>query len=287
MSLKKILLLAGLVMALASCIKEPVDEDQSTSAEDVYSSLSGAWGTADPLTMQEKDFLFQETEQKLENNPEPFFVLQEGINILKKEETSSKFIYTFLYQTKDYKQGQEGPQSTRESYREVKKADPAVVAATQALSAKSGIKPYAGDYEMTLGIERLMGLAYACVKTDALDKYCKENLGMDSCEIQCANLKVEEETRPLPDLIKARPNCGGFTDCKYQVKNVKFDWIIDLKKGDGTQRERVNYSISMSPDMPFLSRVTEYCFRQLYPVQNQKVLVTTCTKLKDFKKGGD
>lgn len=270
---------------VVSCIKKPLDEEANpASIEQVQSALSEGWGSADPLTMAPNDFLFQETEQKIENNQTPFFVLQEGITISKKEELATEFLYTFLYQNRVVKEGAEGKESTREDHRSVGKPDAALAMAKSLQINK--LKTFADDYQMSLGFERLYGLAFACVKSDGLDKYCKEELGVDSCEIQCSNLVSTEEVKPVPDLIKAQENCGGFENCTYMVKKVAFDWTIALKKGESVEKQRVNYSISLSPDMPFFSRMTEYCFRQLYPVQNQKVLVTTCTKLKNFKRGG-
>lgn len=280
------LLLLICTTAAVSCIKKPLDEEANPAPiEQVQSALSEAWGSADPLTMAPNDFLFQETEQKIENNQTPFFVLQEGITISKKEELPTEFLYTFLYQNRVVKEGVEGKESSREDHRSVGKPPDPALATVQGTQANK-LKSFADDYQMSLGIERLYGLAYACVKSDGLDKYCKEELGVDSCEIQCSNLVSTEVVKPVPDLIKAQTNCGGFENCSYRVKNVAFDWTIALKKGESVEKQRVNYSISLSPDMPFFSRMTEYCFRQLYPVQNQKVLVTTCTKLKNFKRGG-
>lgn len=290
MSLNKIIVLLALTASMVSCIKEPVEETETpATAQEVYSAVAQGWGNTDPLTMAPNDFLFQETEQTIENNPKPFYVLQEGITISKKEEQTDSWLYTFLYQTKVYKQDQEGAQSTREDHRTVGKANAAVTMAQNALRAAkpyASLKTLAEDNQMSLGFERIYGLAGSCVKSDALDKYCKEDLGMDSCEIQCSNLKTADEVRPLPDMIKAQPNCGGFADCTYHVKTVQFNWTISLKKGESVETQKVNYSIALSPDMPFFSRMNEYCYRQLYTVQDQKVLVTTCTKLKNFKKGG-
>lgn len=281
----KLTLLAFTISSLVSCIKEPLQEEENpATVAEVQSALSEGWGSADPLSMTPNDFLFQETEQTLENNPNPFFVLQEGITVSKKEETATEYLYSFLYQSKVYKQGEEGKESTREDHRSVTKADPAVAMAKN-LRANE-LKTLADDYQMTLGYERLYGLAYACLKSDALDKYCKEQLKVDSCEIQCSNLKVSDVIRPAPDLMKTQPDCGGLTDCSLRTKTVNFDWTLALKSGESVEKQKVNYSVSFSPDLPFLSRMTEYCFRQLYPVQNQKVLVTTCTKLKNFKRGG-
>jgi hypothetical protein len=279
------IILAGFPV-LSSCIKTPIDElDKPASIQEVQKALISAWGEADPVTMSTNDFLFQETEQKIDSSQTPIFVLQEGITISKKEELPEEFSYTFLYQNRVIKQGEEGKQSTREDHRSVSKPKQSLKVNT--LSEPSAkLRTMADDYQMTLGFERLYGLAYACVKTDSIDKYCKETLGYDSCEIECSNLTTSRETKPVPELIKAQPNCGGYANCSYQLDRVSFDWTISLKKGESVEKQRVNYAVAMSPDMPFLSRLSEYCFRQLYPVQNQKVLVTTCTKLKNFKRGG-
>lgn len=278
-------ILLGLSL-LTSCIKPPVDEaDKPASVQEIQKALIEAWGEADPLTMNTNDFLFQETEQKLDSNPTPFFILQEGITISKKEEMAEEFSYTFLYQNRVIKQGEEGKESTREDHRSVSKPKLSLNI-NPTLEPFKKLKAMADDYQMTLGFERLYGLAYACAKTESMDKYCKETLGYDSCEIECSNLNTSRELRPVPELIKAQPNCGGYSNCNYHVDKVSFDWTISLKKGESVEKQRVNYAVAMSPDMPFFSRLTEYCFRQLYPVQNQKVLVTTCTKLKNFKRGG-
>lgn len=283
-STARILLILALAISGSSCIQTPEEEKETPStAEAVQNALSEGWGTANPLTMAPNDFLFQETEQKIDGNPNPFFVLQEGITITKKDETPTDVTYTYLYQNRVFKDGSVGKESTREDRRTVRKSSSNIL--IDPIAQTTSVKPMADDYQMTLGFERLYGLAFACVKTDGIDKYCKEQLGMDSCEIQCSNLKTTESLIPVPDLIKNQPSCGGFANCKYNIKKVDFDWTIHLKKGDSIEKQRVNYSISMSPDLPFFSRVTEYCFRQLYPVQNQKVLVTTCTKLKNFERG--
>lgn len=289
-------LVSVLASSLISCIKDPVDEvNVPATPEEIQTALADGWGEADPLTMTPDDFLFQETEQRIESDPNPFFILQEGITIAKKEETASEFLYTFLYQNKVIKQGQEGTASTREDHRTVSK--PAATAPSPSVSnlnplqfmsnlKTKDVQTYADDHQMVLGFERLYSLAFACVKSDNIDRYCKEQLKVESCDIQCANLKVTENITPVPEAIKAQPNCGGYTNCSYKTKKIDFDWTIALKTGQTVEKQRVNYSVSLSQDLPFFARMTEFCARQLISVQNQKVLVNSCTKLRNFKKAG-
>ncbi|MGE5085796.1 MAG: hypothetical protein ACM3MG_05800 [Bacillota bacterium] len=295
-------LLLALTAGTLSCMKQPdlAENDTPATLEAVQNSLVDAWGTVSPLTMLKGDFVYQETEQTIDTL-DPKLVLQEGITVSNITETSTEYDYTFLYQAAVIK-GDNASQSTREDHRSVVKnttaSDPtsaltpnnlseaALKVAQLNLHKLSSIKTMADDLQMTLGFERLIMLAQSCKMTDQLQKYCQENLKVDSCEIKCSNLNATSETRPAPDLMKAQPNCGGLPNCQMNVKNVSFDWSILLKTGNVTEKQKVTYTLSMTQDLPFLSRVLDYCSRGLVQIPNSstKVLVTVCNKLKNFKR---
>lgn len=280
------LLLTVLLTSVVSCIKAPeMEEDENPSTiTDVQNALAESWGEADPLTMAPNDFLLQQTFRKIENGEDRLW-LQEGITISKKEERATDWLYTYLYQTETLTSDGNTQQSTREDHRQVTKAEPTMEVFNRAIALNGEIKPMADDLQMSLGFERLIGLAYACQLTSDQDKVCKEVLGYDSCEIKCFNLKVTEEMRPAPDLMKAQQNCGGLAGCSMRVKTVSFDWAAYYKKGEVTEKQKVNYSISMTQDLPFFSRVTDYCYRALASAGTQKALVTVCTRLANYKGG--
>lgn len=284
----KPLLALLLTTTAVSCVKTPeLEEDETPSTiMEVQDSLSSAWGDADPLTMKPNDFLLQQTFRKIETG-EDRMLLQEGITISKKEERTNDWLYTYLYQTETLTSDGNTQQSTREDHRTVTKAEPAMEVFQRGQKLKGEISPMADDLHMSLGFERLIGLAYACQLTSEQQKICTETLGYDSCEVKCFNLKSLEETRPAPDLIKAQPNCGGLPNCTMKVKTISFDWAAYYKKGEGTEKQKVNYSISMSPNLPFFSRVTDYCYRALAQAGTQKALVTVCTKLKNYQTSGN
>lgn len=296
-----------LLVGSLSCMKKPNMDENATPAtpQEVQKALSQSWGQADPLTMTPNDFVYHETEQRLEQQ-DPRLVLQEGITVSKKEESANEFDYTFLYQSAVIS-GNQSQQSTREDHRCVAKtqsgcsqpaiatvpgsvaqSDTAATAAVKTLSrmqAAAEVKPYSSDLQMTLGFERFVGLIYSCVKSDALDKYCKEELGADSCDIKCSNLVSTDEVQDAPPLMKAQPNCGDLPDCKLRLHRVSFDWSFVLKKGTSAQTQKINYTIALSPDLPFLSRVVEYCSRGLIdiPQTGNKVLVSICNRVKNYK----
>ncbi|HWU43443.1 MAG TPA: hypothetical protein VN132_08395 [Bdellovibrio sp.] len=278
-----------------------------TTLAEVQKSLSDGWGQSDPAAMAPSDFVYLETEQQLEQQ-DPRLVLQEGITVSKKDETDKEINFTFLYQSAIIN-GNQSQQSTREDHRCVAKSadgcsttsassdtsntSPGTSSTTAAKMAVQNFKqlqdaavtPSANDQQMELGFEKFIGLAYSCQKSDAFDQYCKTQLGADSCDIQCSNLKSTDEIVDAPPLIKAQANCGGLADCKIHLKRVSFNWDFTLKKDNATQTQKINYMIALSPDMPFLSRVMEYCSRGLItiPQTGNKALVSICSRVKNYK----
>ncbi len=305
-------LILALAAGLLSCMKQPnMDEDLTPATlQEVQKAMATSWGQTSPLSMKVNDFVYTETDQRLEQQ-DPRVVLQEGITVSKKEETDKEVNYTYLYQIAVVT-GDNAQQSTREDHRCVAKTDagcapsattaptpgsttdpvPAVLKDLMALNKKAqaktdsaAVKPLADDYHMSLGFEKFISLAYACEKTDTLDKYCKEEMKVDSCDIKCGNLKTADELVDAPSGMKQQPNCAGLKDCKINLKRVSFDWSLVTKTGTETHTQKVNYSIALSPDLPFLSRVIEYCSRSLYALGNtgNKALVTICNRTKNFK----
>lgn len=277
-----------LLTSAISCVKTPEmeDEENPSTLQEVAGALGDAWNNADPLTMSANDFVLQRTYRKIETGEDKLW-LQEGITISKKEERENDWLYTYLYQTEVLTSDGNTQQSTQEERRTVTKAAPAVEVMARAARLKGEVSTMADDLQMSLGYERVLGLAYACQLSDAQQKICKETLGYDSCEIKCFNLKVSEEMRPAPELMKTQPNCGGLSNCTMKVKTVSFDWAAYYKKGETTEKQKVNYSVSITPDLPFFSRVTDYCYRALASAGDQKALVTVCSRLANYQKGGN
>jgi hypothetical protein len=227
-------------------------------------------------------------------------MLREGITVSGKTEDAEKYTYKYAYQFQTVRGNTETPLATKEDSRTVSKPQQSSAEQVAQMNMAAGIqnmqkkdlKPMSEDYAMSLGFEKVFGLAYACIKSESTDKYCKESLELDSCDIQCANLTVKESMRPVPDEVKARPNCDGYANCMWRTKTVAFDWIINFRKGTSVETHRVNYLVNIAQDLPFIARMTDYCFRQLLtvttpdpndPMNGRKVLVNTCTSLKNFK----
>ncbi|QDK36626.1 hypothetical protein [Bdellovibrio sp. NC01] len=307
-------LLPMISLVSSSCMKTPeLDEKaEPASVQEVQSAMAKSWGNSDPLSMTVNDFVYTETDQRIEQQ-DPRLVLQEGITVSNKADATNEVNYTYLYQVAVIN-GTSSQQSTREDHRCVAKNDNGCPDPTpsdgssdssdgsssttavpkelrglsklqKAAGGSSDIKPYADDYQMSLGFEKFLSLAYACQKSDSLAQYCKDQLGVDTCDIQCSNLAVKEDSQDAPPSMKALANCGGLTDCKIKLKRINFDWSFITKKGTTTHSQKINYSMALSQDLPFLSRLVEYCSRGLVdiPSSGTKVLVTVCNRQKDYK----
>ncbi len=300
--------------ALTSCLSNETNKvsEHRASFTEVGTAMAEIFN-ADPLAMRKGDFLFTETEQTLDTQA-PRLYLQEGVTIIDKTKemvtpTTRRWNYAFAYQTKLYS-GNTPQASTREASRYAEEdllcsganpdADcPATATASvmnQLRQTSASIRPlatvknldmktFADDLQMSLGVEKAYSLIQQCAKPDGLDKYCQEQFKAESCDLYCSNLKVWEETRTPPDLIKDQENCGGLPDCKLKVKIIKFDSIFEVKTPSAIEKQKISYHIALSPDLPYLSKLVELCQRGLIQIDSSKLLVTICSKVKNFERG--
>jgi hypothetical protein len=45
--------------------------------------------------------------------------------------------------------------------------------------------------------------------------------------------------------------------------------------------------MTISPDVPYLSRLTEFCYQGLVAASNQKVLVKICNRVQNYELGAN
>lgn len=307
--------LTGLTLATTSCLEKETaeDKDKPFAAADIASELNKAWDYSDPKsdavgTLAVGNFVYFDNTQQIETSA-PRVYLQEGITLVRRtvqtdpdKPANDLISYIFGYETREYK-GETPTQSTREQtrYASVPRFVPSIE--TTALHASS-LQPLGDlkfdildplakqdlqataeeeDLTMQLGYEKILALPYYCISSPELEKACKEQLGADTCSRSCSNLETYQEVVDPPALIKARANCGGLPNCKMTVKHIKFDSIFTVVKKGATQTQKIIYSIAVSPNLPFLARVVEFCQRGLFNYNSSKILLTNCTSLKDYQ----
>jgi hypothetical protein len=104
-------------------------------------------------------------------------------------------------------------------------------------------------------------------------------------KVTCHNLSVVDSQMAIsPDL--AHPSiCSDSLHCKIPVRKVEYD-LVDNKdiQSDG-QPSRTHYTFLTSPNLPFFSKVLQYCARGLVEYDSRKVLAEDCINVNGFSVG--
>ena len=102
--------------------------------------------------------------------------------------------------------------------------------------------------------------------------------GGPTVRVSYHNLKTGQGVVAAPDLVRARPGCGGLSTCSLRLFSVEFDRAI----WTGNQPDKMHVRYEMSPDVPALATLMNRCMTLLAPVGESKTLVTACSPVVDF-----
>lgn len=280
----KYLLPIAFALLMTSCLEKPTlseEKGPEAAASQVFQAVATAWGDVDPSTIRQGEFSYKERVQTVQGGT-PYVLLQEGVTVDSRsvDHQEKKVNYVFLQQLVEKVDGE--PTSSTTSYSLSTNLPEEAVEPSSKMIKAQDVK----IQNLVFGVDIIASLAYACVATDGLRTEC-QNAGADSCQLSCHNLKVSEKTVPAPDLVQQRENCGGLPDCKMKLKTVSFDQVLDIKRGQSLEQQKVTYTAIISPDAPYLSRLMNFCSRGVVQVPNSshQVLVTVCNEVKDFRIG--
>lgn len=291
MTLKNTILVA-LLVASVGCIKQPeLDDDDGPVFESnvVQNAMADAWGEADPGTeIRLNEFSYTELSQRVHGVPayDPARVMYlEGLTVTNRDVKTDDIEYKIVQQVSD-RTGTESKVSSTEYQVSVPRMDNTI----QSTTLESAVKNYSASdlkpMSLSFGVQIVSALAHACAKSSTWDADCAE-IKADKCELTCHNLVIKTETVDAPKLVQERANCEGIADCKIRTVKVSFDQVLKIKRGEATEKSKVGYSVVISPDVPYLSRLMSQCSRRLLTVSasNQKVLGEVCNDVKDFTAG--
>lgn len=119
------------------------------------------------------------------------------------------------------------------------------------------------------------------------------------------NFKFENGRYPIPDFVRQRKNCGGYTPEKCQDSLKAFYIAYDQVEWLDSGTKRISVSEVYSPEVPFFASVMtplllevdeksqkafrnsllRLCAKINIPVGGQQVQVTQCNEIKDFTYG--
>ena len=102
----------------------------------------------------------------------------------------------------------------------------------------------------------------------------------------CHNLTVEEFDYRVPALSAGQHGCSDIYNCFVKANRIEFDLLQKYNLDESGKPRRVHYMLVISQEVPFTSRVLEYCTRALYDVgSTQKVLADMCYKVNKYAFG--
>lgn len=104
-------------------------------------------------------------------------------------------------------------------------------------------------------------------------------------KVTCHNLTVIDSQMALsPDLADPRI-CSDTLRCKIPVRKVEYDLVDNKEIQSNGQPTRTHYTFLTSPNLPFFSKVLQYCVRGLVDLQSRKVLAEDCISINGFSVG--
>lgn len=284
-----------LLLAVTSCLKPPSLSDDNgpvVAADQVQKAILSAWDNADFNSTKLNEFLYIEQDQKI-SSLDPKVVYKEASQIISRTEAADSVTYKFLIRSQAMENGNFKPVTSFENDITAEKGSPSVTntaltpaAAEGKAFPKSveelqksmangsvGVRSGAGNNHF-LGVLTIQNMLGACVKGENWD-------------VTCHNLQVSEGVTSPPTGVSSQQNCGGIPDCQIRFKKVSFDLVVNFKdeESGNTRTEKVVYDMTISPDVPYLSRLMEFCYQGMVPTATQKVLVKLCNRVQNFEPG--
>lgn len=110
-------------------------------------------------------------------------------------------------------------------------------------------------------------------------------LGCREDKVTCHNLKTETSKMYLRPELASPSVCPDISNCLIDIKKIEFDMLDSSVATSDGKPYRTHYTFSVSPQLPFLSKVMSYCVRGLMDNGNRKVLAEDCMSINSFSYG--
>ncbi len=263
--MKRFWLAACLIGTTMSCVKKPETTDSAadvvTSYEEIQTAVESAVSFNEIFDIKLNEYVYYTKDIAGSTTSARRVFLTEEKEIIQVDPPVEANEFATVYHIKsttleNVLDGNQKPtMSERTIY--VAKQSPATSAAASAqLSILNVSMPITADY--------FMALAQAI---------CKPTNGYVP---DCRRLRVWETVEEPPPLIKARPDCGGLNPCQINKKYISFDATVNGQK--------IIHTISICKSAPAMAKIMEYCIEGLADINNQKVPVVICQRIRDWRR---
>jgi hypothetical protein len=120
-----------------------------------------------------------------------------------------------------------------------------------------------------------------------------QSLAFGSCVTEgdypesCYRLTNTDIDYEVPPSAAVQHGCGIEDVCTIKAKKIEFDMIRNYQLDKDGKPKRTHYTLIISKEVPFLSRVLQFCSRGLYEMSssNQKILADLCYDINNYAFG--
>lgn len=109
--------------------------------------------------------------------------------------------------------------------------------------------------------------------------------GCREAGVSCYNFKTENRTYMYDFDVASSQLCATSQNCLLNGKRIEFDLLDSTIPTDDGKPYRTHYTFDVVPQMPFFSKVINYCARGLVKIGTRQVLAEDCLKLSGFSTG--
>lgn len=104
-------------------------------------------------------------------------------------------------------------------------------------------------------------------------------------QVTCHNLQRETYKMYLKPELASPLVCADINKCFIDVNKIEFDMLDRSVATNDSKPYRVHYTFLVAPQLPFLSKVMQYCARGLADYGNRQVLAEDCLTINGFSYG--
>lgn len=109
--------------------------------------------------------------------------------------------------------------------------------------------------------------------------------GCREANVTCHNMTTKNEKMVLNPELANPKICADAQNCVIDIKTVDFDLLDSNISTDDGRPYRIHYKFAVSPQLPFLSKVLQYCSKGLVTHGAQKILEEDCMNVTAFSGG--
>jgi hypothetical protein len=112
--------------------------------------------------------------------------------------------------------------------------------------------------------------------------------GRDTCkedQVSCHNLTVAPVKVNLNPALVDTKICPDPQVCQISARKIEFDLLDGKELNDQGKPSRSHYTFMVAGQLPFFSKVLQYCVRGLMPYNSRKVLAENCVFVNSINSG--